>query len=61
MPLNYIYDDTDSDNGHRDILLDPAYNVIKTGTWYDTENQVVFNASILVPSNITVTPTPKAT
>lgn len=44
MVLNYIYDDADMDNGHRDTLLNPKYNTIGIGGKYD--DNIVWNASV---------------
>ncbi|TGD19476.1 CAP domain-containing protein [Levilactobacillus suantsaiihabitans] len=45
--LAYIYDDADSDWGHRDILLNSAYNVIGIGSHAIHDNTVATNAAVL--------------
>lgn len=48
--LEYIYFDQKEDNGHRDILLNPAYNVIGVSTLqstFYTHNDYVENAVIM--------------
>lgn len=49
--LGYIYDDADSDYGHRDNLLNPSYDVIGIGGSYvpesSTVSATVWNATVL--------------
>ena len=44
--LAYIYDDADSDYGHRDSMLNRAYNVIGIGAHSISDNTVASNAAI---------------
>lgn len=44
MVLAYIYDDEDSNNGHRNTILNASYNAIGIGAVYS--NNVVINASV---------------
>ncbi|MFD1549180.1 CAP domain-containing protein [Levilactobacillus fuyuanensis] len=49
--LGYIYDDADSNYGHRNNLLNPSYNVIGVGGSYvpesNTVSETVWNATVL--------------
>ncbi|WP_164511530.1 CAP domain-containing protein [Levilactobacillus cerevisiae] len=45
--LAYIYDDADSDYGHRDSMLNPSYNVVGIGAHSISDNTVASNATIL--------------
>lgn len=44
--LAYIYDDADSDYGHRTSMLNPAYNVIGIGAHSISDNTVASNAAV---------------
>lgn len=45
--LAYIYDDADSNWGHRDILLNSSYNVIGIGAHALSDNTVVNDAAVI--------------
>ncbi|WP_395320775.1 CAP domain-containing protein [Levilactobacillus parabrevis] len=45
--LSYIYDDADSNWGHRDNLFNASYNVIGIGGDFVSNDQIVNNATIL--------------
>ncbi|WP_341778993.1 CAP domain-containing protein [Levilactobacillus sp. HBUAS70063] len=47
MALAYIYDDAESNWGHRDVLLDSAYNIISIGAHAISDNTVATNAAVL--------------